>query len=71
MKMESQLFKIYGMQKKKFKERVYSDAGLPEEMRKISNKQPNLPPKGIRKRRTNKAQSQQKEGNSKDQTGNK
>ena len=37
---------------------VYSDTGLPQETWKISNKQPNLPPKGIRKRRTNKAQGQ-------------
>ena len=37
----------------------------------ISNKQPNIPPKGIRKRRTNKAQSQQKEENNKYQSRNK
>ena len=48
---------------------VYSDTGLPQETRKISNIQPNLPPKGIRKR-TNKAQIQQKEENNKDQRGN-
>ena len=29
---------------------VYSDTGLPQEKRKISNKQPNLPSKGIRKK---------------------
>ena len=52
--------------------KVYlSNVGLPQETRKISNKQPNVPSKGIRKRRTNKAQSQQKEGNNKDQRGNK
>ena len=34
----------------------------PQETRKISKKQTNLPPKEIRKRRTHKAQSQQKEG---------
>ena len=33
-------------------------------------KQPNLLPKRIRKRRTSKTQSKQKEGNSKDQIGN-
>ena len=33
-----------------------------KKIRKISNKQPNLSSKGIRKGRTNKAQSQQKEG---------
>ena len=32
-------------------------------MRMISNKQPNLTPQRTRKRRKNKAQSQQKEGN--------
>ena len=53
------------------KREVYSNTGLPQETRKISNKQPNLPPKRIRKRRTNKGQSQQKEGNNKDQRGNK
>ena len=38
--------------------------GLPEDTRKISNKQPNIPPKRIRKRTK---PSQQKEGNNKDQ----
>ena len=51
------------------KREVYRETGLPQETRKISKKQPNIPPKGIR--RTNKAQSQQKEGNNKDQRGNK
>ena len=46
------------------KREVYSNTGLPQET-KISNKQPDLPSKGIRKRSTNKAQSQQKEGNDK------
>ena len=46
---------------------VYSDTGLPQgKKRKISNKQPNLPPKRIRKRRTKKVQSWQKEGNHKE-----
>ena len=36
----------------------------------MSNKQPNLPPRGVGKRRTNTAQSWQKEGNSKNQGGN-
>ena len=40
---------------------------LTQQTRKISNKQSNLPLKRIRKRRTNKIQSQQKEGNNKDQ----
>ena len=49
---------------------VYSNTGLPQQTRKISNKQPNLPSTGIRKRRTHKTQSQQNEGNDKDQRGN-
>ena len=53
------------------KREVYSNIGLSQERRKISNKQPNLPSKGILKRRTSKAQSQQKEGNNNDQKGNK
>ena len=39
--------------------------------RKISNKQPNITPKGSRKSITNKTHSQQKEGNHKDQSRNK
>ena len=35
---------------------IHSNIGLPQEIRKISNKQPNITPKGTRKRRTNKAQ---------------
>ena len=33
---------------------VHSDTGLPQKRRKILNKQPNLSPKRIRKRRANK-----------------
>ena len=36
---------------------VYSDKSLPKEMRKISNKQPNLTPQATRQRRINKTQS--------------
>ena len=36
------------------KREVYINIGLPQETRKISNKQPNLIFKGTRKRRTNK-----------------
>ena len=43
---------------------------FPQETRK-KLKEPNLLSKGIRKRRINKAQSQQKGGNNKDQRGNK
>ena len=34
-----------------YKMEVYSDTGLPLEIRKISNKQANLPHKGIKKKR--------------------
>ena len=60
-----------GCRKRSSEREVHRDTGLPQETRKISNKQPNLPPKRIRKRRTNKTQSQQKEGNNKYQRGNK
>ena len=36
---------------------VYSNTSLPQETRKISNRQPNLTPKATRERRTNKTQS--------------
>ena len=52
---------------KSFKRKVHSNIGLPPEIRKMSNKQPNLPPK---KKRTNKTKSQQRERNNKDQRGN-
>ena len=39
------------------KREVYSYTSLPQETRKISNKQCNLTPKGTRERRTNKTQS--------------
>ena len=60
-----------GCSKGSSKKEVHRDTGLPQETRKISNKPPNLPPKRILKRRTHKIQSQQKEGNNKDQRGNK
>ena len=51
---------------KPFREKFIVIQGfLKEKKRKISNKQPNLPPKRIRKRRTKKVQSWQKEGNHK------
>ena len=43
------------------KREVYSYTSLPQETRKISNKQSNLTPKGTRERRTHKTQRQQKE----------
>lgn len=48
---------------------VFRDTVLPWQMRKISNKQLNLPSKGIRKTRINKVQSQQKEGNNRNHRG--
>ena len=39
------------------KREVYRDTILPQETRKISNKQPNLTPKATRERRKNKTQS--------------
>ena len=47
---------------------IHSDSGPFQEVRKCSNTQPNILPKRIRKR---KKQSQQKEGNNKDQRENK
>ena len=49
------------LSKNSSKREVYSNTGVLQEIRKISNKQSNLPSKEIRKR-TNTAQSQQKEG---------
>ena len=42
--------KPLGCSKNGSKREVYSNTGLPQETRKISNKQPNLTPKGGRKR---------------------
>ena len=63
--------KSMGSSKSTSKREVYSDTSLPQETRKISNKLFNLTPKGTRKRRKNKTQSQQKERNHKDESGNK
>ena len=41
-----------GCNKSSSKREVYSNTILPQETRKISNKQPNLTPKAIRERRT-------------------
>ena len=49
----------------------HSTTGLPQEERKITNKQSNTIPKRTRKTTTNKAQSEQKEGNNQDQSRNK
>ena len=50
---------------------VYGITGIPQEARKIPNKQSNSTPKSTRKRITKKPQSKQKEKNSKEQSGNK
>ena len=44
-----------GHRKSGSKREVYSNTGLSQEIRKISNKQLKLPSKGIKKGRTNKA----------------
>lgn len=44
---------------------------IPQDTRKVSNKQSNLHLKEPGKKRTNKGQGQQKEENNKDQSGNK
>ena len=46
--------KTYGTQQKQLKKEVYSNMGLYQETRKISNKKSNITPKGTRKRITNK-----------------
>ena len=50
-----------GCSKSSSKREVYSNTILPEETRNISNKQPNLTPKAIRKRRTKPQVSRRKE----------
>ena len=50
-----------GHSKSSSKKEVYSDTILPQETRKISNKQPNLTPKATRETGTNKTQSQKRE----------
>ena len=49
-----------GCTKSSFQREVCSNSSFPQEIRKISHKQPNCTPKGTRKRRTNKTQSQYK-----------
>ena len=47
------------------KREAHNDIGLPQETRKISNKQPNLPPKIFRGEKKTKIQSHQDEGSNK------
>ena len=49
--------KPMGCSQSNSKREVYSYKSLPQETRKISNKQTNLTPKGTRERRTTKTQS--------------
>ena len=49
--------KPMGCSRSSSKRVVYSSTILPQETRKLSNKQPNLTPKATRERRTNKTQS--------------
>ena len=55
--------KSLGCSKSGSKREAYINTGLHQEARKISNKQPNLTPKGA-KRTKNKTPNQQKKGNS-------
>ena len=48
--------KTMGCSKSCYKREVYSNTILPQETRKVSNKQPNLKPKAIREMRTKKPQ---------------
>ena len=54
------------MQQKHSKRDVYSNKGLPQELRKFSNKQLKITPKGLEKERQ-RIQIQQKKGNNKEQ----
>ena len=47
--METQWSNVYGVQKNSSKGEVYSNTNLPQETRKISNKQSNFTAKGTRK----------------------
>ena len=52
MTIKTQPYKIYRVQQKQVLE-VHSNIGLLQGTRKTSNKQPNLPPKRIRKKEQN------------------
>ena len=54
MTVKTQRPKPMGCSKSSSKREVYSNTILPQETRKISNKQPNLTPKAVRERRTKK-----------------
>ena len=50
--MKPQWSKIFGIQQSHLKRKVYNNAGLPQEARKVSNMQVNLPPKSRTKSKT-------------------
>ena len=56
MKMETQRSKTYGMQQISFKRKVNSNTGVPQETRKISNKQLKFKSKGTRKKMNRQSQ---------------
>ena len=60
MKRKHYFTKSMECSKNSSKREVHSDTGLLQETRKISNKQPNLPPKRIRKRRTSTKSAEEK-----------
>ena len=71
MTMKTRQSKSSGDSKSGVKREFYSSTGQCQEMRKTSNKQPNLTSRAMRKRpTTNKSKSQQKEINYKDQSRN-
>ena len=63
--------KPMGLSKSNSKRGVYSDTIIPQEARKASNRQPSCTSKAAGKRRTKNPQSQQKEGEHKNQSRNK
>ena len=68
MKMNKKQPKPTGHSEGSLKREVQINTGLPKEDRKISNKQPNTTSSRTRGTTTNKAQSEQKEGNNQDQS---
>ena len=65
MKWKHNSSKSLGCSKSNSKREVYSNIGLPQEARKISNKQPNLTGKWAKKK-NKQTQAQQKEENNKE-----
>ena len=63
MKMKTDIPKPFGCSKGSHKGEVYSNPDLLKEGRNVSNIQPNLIPKGARKRIANKAENHQKNSN--------